>query len=305
MRIRSIRYYVNEAFRGLLRNRLMSFASIGTVAACILMLSLSFCMVVNLNGILKQIESTVGLTVYIEDKLSADEVNQLFTKVKAVPNVKYVKYVSAEEALQQFSKDLSGDSGDDSSLLDGLEHDNPFPRSFNIEMQDTKLQAELVKQLEGMKDSGIWKIKYQQHVVEALNSVNKALGITSIVMISVLLIISFIIIINTIKITVNNRRTEINIMKYVGATDWFIRWPFIIEGVLIGFIGAGIPLFLCMVGYNEILKVIYEQFPMLQNIVVFQTGVEVFSILIPLALGLGILLGTFGSLTSIRRHLKV
>lgn len=301
MKIRSIRHYINEAFIGLLRNRLMSFASIMTVASCIFMLSISFCIASNLDGILKQVEGTVGLTVYIERDLSAEKVNELFSKVKTLDNVKNVKYISAEDALNSFKDDL----GEDNQLPAGLEKDNPLPRSFNIDINEASKQDELVKELEKLIPEGIAQIRHQKYIVDVLSAINNGVRIVSIITIIILVIVSVVIITNTIRIAVNNRRVEINIMKYVGATDWFIRWPFIIEGMLIGLIGSALPLGLCMVGYNKILSLFYEKMPMIENIVVFKPGIDIFSTLVPITLILGTSIGTFGSVTSIRKHLKV
>lgn len=114
-----------------------------------------------------------------------------------------------------------------------------------------------------------------------------------------------VIIVNTIKISVFTRKTEINIMKYVGATDWFIRWPFIIEGVLIGLLGALIPMLIAWPAYAKSISMIYDFFPIIKNMVTFRESSEIFSILLPFALIFGILLGVIGSVTSIRKHLKV
>ena len=301
MKIRSLRYYVKEAFRGIIKNRLMAFASIATVASCIFMLSLSVCIVMNLNGFLRQLESTVGLTIYIEERLDAEQVNNLFERVKALDNVRYVQYVSADEALENFRRDL----GENAPLLDGLEKDNPLPRSFNIEMNDPKRQPELVRALNLIRHEGIEDVRYQGHIVDVLTGINNGLSIASVVIILIFLAVSVVIITNTIRITVNSRRQEINIMKYVGATDWFIRWPFIIEGVLIGLFGSAIPLATCLTGYNQVLLVIYEEIPMLQNIVEFIPSQDIFQILIPMCLAFGAAIGITGSVASIRKHLKV
>lgn len=301
MKIRSLRYYINEAFRGMIKNRLMAFASIATVASCVFMLSLSVCIVMNLNGFLRQLESTIGLTVYIEDRLDADQVNTLFEKLKALDNVRFVRYVSSDEALKNFGHGL----GENSKILDGLEKDNPLPRSFNIEMHDSKLQPELITALERLKPEGIELIRYQDYIVDVLTAISNGLGIASAVVILIFLAVSIVIITNTIRITVNSRRLEINIMKFVGATDWFIRWPFIIEGVLIGLMGSAIPLVICLTGYSRVMVIVQERIPMLQNIITFIPAVDIFQILVPICLSFGAAIGITGSVASIRKHLKV
>jgi cell division transport system permease protein len=138
-----------------------------------------------------------------------------------------------------------------------------------------------------------------------LTSISNGLSIASAVVVIIFLIVSVVIITNTIRITVNSRRQEINIMKYVGATDWFIRWPFIIEGVLIGLFGSAIPLALSLTGYNQVLLIAYEEIPMLQNIVSFIPAADIFRVLIPMCLAFGVAIGITGSSASIRKHLQV
>jgi len=301
MKIRSFRYYINEAFRGMVKNRSMAFASMATIASCIFMLSLSVCIVMNLSGFLLQLESTVGLTVYLEDSIDANQVNALLLKLNDLDNVKYIEYVSSDKALERFRTTL----GENDNLLKGLENDNPLPRSFNIEMHDSKRQPELVTSLERLKPEGILEIRYQDYIVDVLTTLSNSLSIASAVVILIYLAVSIVIITNTIHITVNSRRQEINIMKFVGATDWFIRWPFIIEGVLIGLFGSAIPLAICYIGYSRVEVIIYERIPMLQNIIEFIPPVDIFRLLIPICLCFGAAIGITGSTASIRKHLKV
>jgi len=301
MKIRSFRYYINEAFRGIFKNRLMAFASIATVASCVFILSLSFTIVMNLNAFLRQLESTVGLTLYIEDRLYANEVNDLRDRIAALDNVRSIRFVSAEEALENFRRDL----GENSALLDGLDRDNPLPRSFNIEMFNSHLQPELIIELQRLKPEGIEMIRYQDHIVAILSAISTTLTIVSTVVILIFLAVAIVIITNTIRITVNSRRLEINIMKYVGATDWFIRWPFIIEGVLIGLFGSAIPLAICIFSYDRIPELVNEYIPMLMSIIEFVPANDIFQILVPVCLLFGAGIGITGSAASMRKHLKV
>ena len=301
MKIRSLQYYISEAFRGIIKNKLMAFASIATVSSCVFMLTLSVCIVMNLNGFLSKLESTIGLTIYIEDHLSAEQVNVLYEKIKGLDNVRHIRFVSSDEALENFRRDL----GENSILLDGLERDNPLPRSFNIEMYDSKLQPELIAELERFRHEGIELIRFQDYIVDVLTALSNALGIAGAVVISIFLAVSIVIITNTIRITVNSRRLEINIMKFVGATDWFIRWPFIIEGILIGLIGSAIPLAISLSGYNHVLAVVYERIPLLHNIVTFIPAADIFRMLTPVCLIFGVAIGVAGSAASIRKHLNV
>ena len=185
---------------------------------------------------------------------------------------------------------------------------NPFlsiseVNSFKISLDGIEYQSSVLSELE--KLDGINNIRHAQSETEVLLKLNKIIQITGILVIAILGIISVVIIMNTIKISVFTRRNEINIMKFVGATDWFIRWPFIIEGVLIGLIGAIIPIAIAWPAYGKAINMIYTYFPIIKNLATFRLGAEIFSVLLPIALVFGILLGTVGSVTSIRKYLKV
>jgi cell division transport system permease protein len=183
--------------------------------------------------------------------------------------------------------------------------DNPLSRELQIDVTDIRSQREVITQREALGEDGVRKVTHGMDVADMLVAANNVLRIISLVVISTLGIISVLIIMNTIKLTVNNRRTEISIMKYVGATDWFIRWPFVIEGLLIGFIGAIIPSALCWYGYGGAIDMIAESFPALDTLLSFREAVTIFTVLFPLAIVLGMLIGIIGSASSMRKYLKV
>jgi len=181
-----------------------------------------------------------------------------------------------------------------------------FTNSFNISIDDIKNQQPVLQKLNEIKQRGdLENIKDAHSETEVLIKINTIIKVIGIIVIAILVIISVVIIVNTIKISVFTRKTEINIMKYVGTTDWFIRWPFIIEGVLIGLLGALIPMLIAWPAYAKSISMIYDFFPIIKNMVTFRESSEIFSILLPFALIFGILLGVIGSVTSIRKHLKV
>ncbi len=183
---------------------------------------------------------------------------------------------------------------------------NPLSNSFNISIDDIKNQDFVLQGLHLIQQSGgLENIKDAHSETEVLIKINTLITVIGIVVIAILVIISVVIIVNTIKISVFTRKTEINIMKYVGATDWFIRWPFIIEGVLIGLLGALIPMLIAWPAYAKSISMIYDFFPVIKNMVTFRDSSEIFSILLPFSMTFGILLGVIGSVTSIRKHLKV
>ncbi len=301
MKFRSLRYYIKEAFTNLFRNNLMTFASVATVASCIFILTVSFCVAANLDYILQQFGATIGFTVLLDEKITPAEVNDLYAKIAGIDHVSEVKYVSKDEALESLAEALNDTTG----ILAGLEKDNPLPRSFDIKVDDPGNQRLVVSKINELDAKGIEEIRHESEIVNVLITINKGIRIVSIFIILVLIVVSVVLIINTVKLTVNSRQTEINIMKYVGATDWFIRWPFIIEGILIGLVGALIPIAICWLSYSKIVDVVYANVKLLQNLITFRSAVGIFFFITPVSLIIGVVIGAVGSITSMRRHLKV
>ena len=298
MRFRTLAYYLREASRSLVRNRLMSVASILTVASCIFILSVFYCVSANIEYFLGQIESSIQINAFVHEDASMDGVSALYEKILAIPHVVKASYKSAGDAMDEMKEII------DPGMLSGLERDNPFPRSFEIEIDDLRNQEDVAQALLNLEPDGIDIVRYSQDLAEITKTVSDAIRAVCLVLIVILGVISIVIIINTIRITVNARKNEINIMKYVGATDWFIRWPFVIEGVLIGVIGGFLPAVLCWLSYNRVLAMIKEGLPVI-GYVQFRPGYDIFAYLFPFDLALGMLIGVIGSVVSVRRHLKV
>ena len=299
MKFRSIKYFFFYFFIGVIRNRLMSVASIGTVAACIFMIIISYCALTNVNYMLTQIEESIGISIFLEDDADADTVLALNDQLVTMEYVDSVRYISSEEALDEMKQ-----SWDAEDILSGFdETNNPLTGSFEVNLTDISHQSEVVEKIEQL--DGVRKIRSSETETEFLVKLSHFLRIFGGVLILALAAISVVIITNTIKLSVFTRRTEISIMKYVGATDWFIRWPFIIEGIIIGIVGASIPIIIAWPLYNKLISIIYEQIPMIHSIVSFRFGIDIFSILLPVALIFGALLGVLGSNISLRKHLNV
>lgn len=299
MRPSSIKYYFKEGFTSLLRNRLMTVASIATVAACIFIMSFSYCVVSNLQYVLRQMEDSIGIAVFLNEELTSDDVERISNEIKAIPHVKQVTYTSPDDALTELQDEWSMDG-----ILNGFSgENNPLSSSFEISLEGVEYQTDVTKALTAI--DGIDNVRDAHTETEILLKVNNVMQITGVLVIAILAVISVVIIMNTIKISVYTRRNEINIMKYVGATDWFIRWPFIIEGMLIGIIGSVIPMLISWPVYSKIVDILYTSLPVIKNMISFRYSIEIFSVLIPVSIVSGILLGVIGSVTSIRKHLRV
>jgi cell division transport system permease protein len=294
-----MKYFAAQGLRGIWRNRLMSFASIATISSCLMIVGIFYCVAVNIDYMLEILEETAGITVfYTKEKYNEKTIEDIKEKINKIDNVKEVKYISPEEALESEKAEW----GEYASLLDGLEEDNPLPPSFELTLEDIRYQKDVISQLNEI--NGI-EVRYFEEETKILISFNNIIRIISLVLILVLCFIGIMLMDNTIRLTVYIRKTEINIMKYIGATDWFIRWPFIIEGIIIGLIGAIIPLGIVWAFYNFITQLIYEKNTVLQNILAFRTTEEIFSVLTPVSLIIGVSIGIIGSSISIRRYLKV
>ena len=303
MKFRSVVLGVEDGVKSLSRNRLMSVSSVLTVASCVFILIFSYCIAANLDFILMKLENTGGITIIIDDAVSGPDVNVLYSQLTEIEFVADVKFVSAEEALDTFSKGL----GQDSTIYEDFIKDNPIRRRFTVELTSTRHLGEVLAKLEEMKKSnvGIAAVNHAKQIADTLITVNNVVRIVSIVIVLVLGALSIVIIINTIKLTVNSRRHEINIMKYVGATNAFIKVPFVVEGIVIGLLGSIVPLTILIFTYRMIVESLQKNTAVLQELIQFRQPGEIFPYLSPMILVLGILIGTIGSLVSIRKHLNV
>ena len=299
MKPSTIRYFLAEGFSSLKKNMLMTVASIVAVAACISILSFSYCVGSNLKHMLNQMEDSIGISVFLSGELTGTEIEQMKNSIGMIEHVEDVRYISPNDALETLKQDW----GAEEDIFEGLDADNnPLSHSFQISMEGIKYQDDILKALESVE--GIDNVRHGQTETEVLMKANRIFNISSALIMIVLGVISVMIIMNTIRISVVNRRVEINIMKYVGATDWFIRWPFVIEGVIIGVVGAIIPLLLGFPIYAKVTGMIFEYLPMI-NFIQFRLAGDVFAVLIPFGVLFGIALGVIGSITSIRKHLRV
>ena len=300
MRPSTIRYFLKEGFSGLKKNLLMTVASIIAVAACISIMSFSYCVVSNLQYMLDQMEDSIGISVFLKGDLTSEDIENMKTTISGLDHVTNVTYISPADALDQLKEQW----GADEDIFIGLDDtNNPLSHSFQMELDQIESQDAVLAELQ--KIEGVDKVEYGQSLSEMLMSVSNVFQVAGILVMLVLGVISVMIIINTIRISVMNRRVEINIMKYVGATDWFIRWPFIIEGIIIGLIGAILPMLVGMPMYSKTVSLFYNHIPFVENFVRFRVVGDVFSFVLPAALIFGILLGVVGSVTSIRKHLQV
>ena len=295
MKIRTVEYFIKEAVSSLKHNSLMSIASVSTVALSLLILGLFLVMVLNLNNMASALESQVQISAYLQDNLSDRDAREIGTRITKIPGVIQVTYVSKEEALARFKDRL----GEQKGLLTALGDSNPLPNAFEVKVDNpekVKPVAEAVSQLKGVENA-----RFGQEVIERLFALTKMMRVFGVVLILFLALAALFIISNTIRITVFARRREIGIMKYVGATDWFIRWPFMLEGMILGAGGAIIAVILLIETYTLFTQQVYESLAFLPLIPKYPFLTYVGGIL----LVIGTAIGAMGSTISLRRFMKV
>lgn len=302
MRISTVGYTMKQGVKNIGRNKLFSLASVATMAACIFLFGLFFSVILNFNYIVKKAEEGVAITVFFEENLEDSKVEAIGDALRDRDDVLKVTYVSADEAWDTFKDEYFGESKD---LAEGFEDDNPLAGSDNYEvyMKDVESQKEVVKFAEGL--DGVRKVNKSDVVAKTLSSVNKLILYVSAAIILILLIVTVFLISNTVTIGITVRKEEIAIMKYIGAKDYFVRGPFIVEGILIGLVGAAIPLAGLYVVYDKAIDYIMTRFSILNNILDFMPVWDVYKILLPTGLLLGVGIGFIGSFFTIRKHLKV
>ncbi|MBR6400955.1 MAG: ABC transporter permease [Firmicutes bacterium] len=383
MKFRTFQFHLEQGIRGLLKNGIMSLASIGIVGACIFIVIISLCVAFNIDSILQQIENNIGIEIFFGNEPTEEQIAGLEEDIKQQPHVVEVTYNSYDDALDRAKEKLNMES------LESLRDDNPLPRSFYISLDSIKAQKSFIEYLEGLQISfeqkflaekqaadeqaakeaaqeaekeaatqtteavqaetaaegataavqadisvekaseqvqevttqdvnaglsigdsgytfrGIEKIMHAQGATSTLAALDTVVRIVSLILVILLCVVSVGIIMNTIKLTVFIRKNEISIMKYVGATDWFIRWPFIIEGLLIGIIGAALPCIISWYSYDKMVDVIYDKAPIVKTLFRFVAGGDIFAAVVPICLLIGAMLGVLGSANAIRKYLNV
>ena len=284
---------------------MFSAASIATMTACIFLFGLFFSLLINFRYIVKNAEEGVAVTVLFDDGVDQATINSIGEQIKAYKGVTKVEYVSAEEAWDEWSKQYFGDTELESEMAEGFKNDNPLANSssYSVYVDKIEHQDALVKYIEGL--DGVREVNQLKGATQTLSSFNTLLTYISVAIILILLCVAVFLISNTVAIGISIRKEEIGIMKLIGATNFFVRAPFLIEGMIIGLIGAIIPLVLLFVMYKKVIDYVLTKFSMLSSVVQFMSVTQVFEVLTPVALILGMGIGLFGSVITIRKHLRV
>ena len=295
MKLQTSEYFIQEVFRSLRRNNWMSFASIGTVAVSLFVLGVFLLLVLNMNRMASTLESQVQISVYLEDGLKEADRKDIATDIEALQGIESITYVDKDEAKTRLEERL----GDQKYLLDALGDKNPLPDSFEVVVKSPDLVETAATAIARM--DGVEEAKYGQDVIEHLFAITRLIRVFGLVLMALLAGATLFIISNTIRLTVFARRKEIAIMKYVGATDWFIRWPFLMEGMVLGFVGGIIAAIALRSFYAAMAAKITDTltfFPLMPQ----YPAMNYITVALLLA---GMAIGALGSAVSLKRFLKV
>lgn len=300
MKIRTLFYILRQGLRGIFRNKLFTLASIATIGACLFLFGLFYSVLTNFQHIVKTAQEGVSVTVFFEEGTEDVRMKQIGDLILArTEEVDHIEFISADQAWAEFSAQMNF-----GELAENLP-ENPLANHANYEIyvKDVSKQASLVEYLESIPD--VRKVVRSELAATTLSGVNLMIAYVSGGIILILLAVSVFLISNTVTIGISVRQEEINIMKYVGATDFFVRAPFVIEGMVIGLVGAAIPLGAIYYLYDLVINYALSEFPMLTNFLNFLPVGTVFKVLVPISLIIGVGIGFFGSYTTTRKHLHV
>lgn len=298
MRISTLFYTIKQGFINIFRNKWFSLASIATIGACLFLFGLFYSVLMNVQNIVKTAQEGVCVTVFFVEGTSEERMQEIGDLIRKRPEVSNTVFVSADEAWEEFKVEYLKEYSDGFT-------ENPLEDSANYEiyLNDVSMQPALVTYLESLE--GIRTVNRSELTAMTLSGVNAMIAYVSAGIIVILFAVSIFLISNTVTIGISVRKEEITIMKYIGATDFFVRSPFVIEGMLIGAIGAMIPIGIIYVIYNQVIEYITTRFNMLASLLAFVPVDVIFVWLLPISLVMGIGIGFLGSITTVRKHLRV
>ncbi len=301
MRPSTIWYTLKQGVKNIKRNMMFSIASVLTMSACILLFGVFYSIVNNVNNIAHKVEEEVPITVFFDEGTTDEQIQQIGVLIQERPEVAQIQYESADDAWEKMKKEYFGDT----DVADGFKDDNPLVNSSNYQvyLKDISKQAVIVAYIQTLDH--VREVSQSEQAAKTLGSINKLVSGISIVIIVILLLISVFLISNTVSVGITVRKDEIGIMKYIGATDAFVRAPFLLEGMVLGVIGAAIPLVILYFAYNSAVTYVLTRFNVLMGVVEFIPVGRIYMTLLPIGLALGIGIGLLGSFWTTRKHLKV
>ena len=300
MRISTIKYTIEQGLRNIAKNKMFSVASVATMVACIFLFGVFYALVANVNSMMRDIEKSLPIVVFFEEDATQKDKDNIQKNLSQREDVIEVKYVDAKAAWEEFSPMYFGEDAD---TVTGFE-ENPLAKSDNFEvyMKSVEHQDDVVKFAKELK--GVRKVKASAEAAEMLKNISMLLATVSGIIVALLLVVAIFLISNTVSMGITVRREEIAIMKYIGAKDSFVRAPFILEGVLIGLVGAAVPLTMLYFVYKGAIDYVLTKYPLMLGDIKFLSVGRLYLTLLPVGLALGVGIGFIGSFFTIRKHLK-
>ena len=299
MRISTFFYTLKQGIVNIFRNKWFSLASVATISSCLFLFGLFYTVIVNFQYMIRNAEGEMSVTAFLQEDATEEQIQQVGEMIRGRAEVARVDFISDEQAWAEWAPENIGEDYMD------IYSENPFENmnSFEIYMNDVEQQQSLVDWLQSLPD--ISEVHYSEVTATTLTGMNAIVAYVSLGIIVILLLVSIFLINNTVIIGISVRRQEIEIMKAIGATDFFVRSPFVIEGILIGLVGSLIPLAAIFFIYIKVMDYVGIQFPALTTLLQFLPVQDVFKLLLPISLGIGAGIGFLGSFTTVRKHLRV
>lgn len=295
-------YSIRQGLKNIRRNLLFSLASVGTIVSCLFLFGIFYCVIENFRTAMSELENTVTISVFFDQGISDENIKLIGEQIRLRDEVNTMDFISADQAWEQFAKENYDNY---EAAMEAFSGDNPLKdsASYKITLKNLGGQAEFVQYLKGL--DGVRKVLSSEVTADGIAALNSVVTFASLGIIVILLLVSVFLISNTITIGITVRKEEIAIMKLIGATNFFVRAPFIVEGIVIGLVGSLIPLALVYTMYDNIISYIIGRFKVVQNLFAFVPASEIFVVLVPISAAIGIGLGLVGSVLTTRKHLKV
>ncbi len=295
-------YSIRQGFKNIRRNLLFSLASIGTIVSCLFLFGIFYCVIINFRTAMTDLKNTVTISVFFDEGISEDNIALIGQQIRLREEINTMDFVSADEAWEQYARKNYEDY---EAAMEAFAGDNPLKNSasYKITLKDLDNQAEFVNYLKELQ--GVRKVLTSEVTADGISALSSVVTYASVGIVAILLLVSIFLISNTITIGITVRKEEIAIMKLIGATNFFVRAPFIVEGVTIGLIGSSLPLVLVYLLYDNIVDYVIGRFAIVKNLFAFVPAKELFTVLIPISVAIGIGLGLIGSIFTTRKHLKV
>jgi cell division transport system permease protein len=299
MKISTLFYTLKQGFANIFRNLWFSMASVATISTCLFLFGLFYAIVANVQNVMNTVEEGVSVTVFFQEGTTDERMKEIGGLIEVRDEVSDVIFISDEEAWATFGPEYFGEDyqeGFPENPLEGWD-------SYEVYLSDVSRQSDLVTWLQSIPE--VREVYFSELTANTLSGMNMLIAYVSLGIVATLLAVSIFLINNTVSMGIFVRKEEINIMKYIGATDFFVRAPFVVEGMLIGLIGSAIPLGVIYSLYNYALTYVIERFSVLSSFLNFLSVEEVFKVLLPVTLLVGVGIGFLGSISTVRKHLRV